>query len=88
MQWMIEERTLPDLLFLSNNLPELSGYSVTFQLKARFPALPIIMLLRHPNIREKLFARLSGANRYLTKPLRQHEIREVLESFLSVPLQG
>jgi DNA-binding response OmpR family regulator len=88
MYWMIEEKRLPDLIFLSNQLPRLNGYAVSTQLKTRFPDLPIIMFLWQPDIYEKLLARLAGANRYLIKPFRGSDIQEALNTFLCAPCKG
>jgi twitching motility two-component system response regulator PilG len=64
---------LPDLVFIEVAFPRsaLNGFTTVQILRSRAPSeqLPIVMLARHDRIIDRLFARLAGANEFLTTPL-------------------
>jgi len=65
----------PDLVILDVMMPRLSGLDVCKQLKARRPALPIIMLTARGQEVDKVVGLELGADDYVTKPF---SIRELL----------
>ena len=66
---------LPDLVFVEVAFfpgARLDGFNIVQLLRSRAPAeqLPIVMLARHNRRIDRLFARLAGANDFLTTPLK------------------
>ncbi|MBS1851820.1 MAG: response regulator transcription factor [Acidobacteria bacterium] len=68
-------RESPDLVILDVMMPRLSGLDVCKQLKAKRPALPIIMLTARGQEVDKIVGLELGADDYVTKPF---SIRELL----------
>ena len=65
----------PDLVILDVMMPRMSGLDVCKQLKAKRPALPIIMLTARGQEVDKVVGLELGADDYVTKPF---SIRELL----------
>ncbi|MBV8476854.1 MAG: response regulator transcription factor, partial [Acidobacteria bacterium] len=65
----------PDLVILDVMMPRMSGLDVCKQLKARRPAIPIIMLTARGQEVDKVVGLELGADDYVTKPF---SIRELL----------
>ncbi|HLK35079.1 MAG TPA: response regulator transcription factor [Terriglobales bacterium] len=65
----------PDLVVLDVMMPRMSGLDVCKQLKAKKPALPIIMLTARGQEVDKVVGLELGADDYVTKPF---SIRELL----------
>jgi DNA-binding response OmpR family regulator len=66
---------LPDLVILDVMMPRMSGLDVCKQLKARRPAIPVIMLTARGQEVDKVVGLELGADDYVTKPF---SIRELL----------
>ncbi|HUO59958.1 MAG TPA: response regulator transcription factor [Candidatus Acidoferrales bacterium] len=66
---------VPDLVLLDVMMPRMSGLEVCKQLKARRPAVPIIMLTARGQELDKVVGLELGADDYVTKPF---SIRELL----------
>ncbi|HEX8926432.1 MAG TPA: response regulator transcription factor [Terriglobales bacterium] len=66
---------VPDLVLLDVMMPRMSGLEVCKQLKAKRPALPIIMLTARGQELDKVVGLELGADDYVTKPF---SIRELL----------
>jgi two-component system alkaline phosphatase synthesis response regulator PhoP len=66
---------LPDLVILDVMMPRMSGLDVCKQLKAKRPAIPIIMLTARGQEVDKVVGLELGADDYVTKPF---SIRELL----------
>src|SRR5438874_10260115 len=65
----------PDLVVLDVMMPKMSGLDVCKQLKAKRPALPVIMLTARGQEVDKVVGLELGADDYVTKPF---SIRELL----------
>jgi DNA-binding response OmpR family regulator len=65
----------PDIILLDVMMPRLSGLEVCKQLKAKRPAIPIIMLTARGQEVDKVVGLELGADDYVTKPF---SIRELL----------
>ncbi len=65
----------PDLVLLDVMMPKMSGLDVCKQLKAKRPAIPIIMLTARGQEIDKVVGLELGADDYVTKPF---SIRELL----------
>lgn len=63
----------PDLVILDLNLPEISGFQICRELKAK-AAIPILVLTSRDQIRDELQAFQLGADEFLTKPCRKDRL--------------
>src|ERR1043166_1845164 len=63
-----------DLVLLDISMPEKSGFEVLTELKARFPALPVLMLSMHPEEKFAVRALRAGAAGYVTKQSNPDEL--------------
>jgi DNA-binding response OmpR family regulator len=63
-----------DIVLLDVSLPELSGHEVLARIRARRPALPVLMLTARDDLDNKLRALDAGADDYLTKPFAFEEL--------------
>jgi DNA-binding response OmpR family regulator len=73
----VESGETPDLLILDWMMPGLDGLEVCHQLRQKFPALPVyIILLTARTGRENVVqGLLAGADDYITKPFDRDELR-------------
>ncbi|HLA45914.1 MAG TPA: response regulator, partial [Aggregatilineales bacterium] len=73
---LIERGLLPDLILLDVMMPRMSGYEVCRQLRQKFAAqeLPVILLTAKNQAADLIEGFSSGANDYLTKPFSKHEL--------------
>ncbi len=71
----------PDLVVLDVMMPKMSGLDVCKQLKAKRPAMPIIMLTARGQEVDKVVGLELGADDYVTKPF---SIRELLARIKAV----
>ncbi len=77
------ERALPgafDLVLLDRMLPHLDGVEVCRRLKARRPALAVIMLTARGSEEDKVEGLKSGADDYVTKPFGARELLARVEA--------
>jgi CheY-like chemotaxis protein len=74
----------PDLILMDLQLPGMTGYEATRQLKAdpATAAIPVVALTAQAMRGDDLKAREAGCDGYLTKPLTPHALRETLRRFL------
>jgi DNA-binding response OmpR family regulator len=63
-----------DIVLLDISLPELSGHEVLARIRARRPALPVLMLTARDDLDNKVRALDAGADDYLTKPFAFEEL--------------
>ncbi len=63
-------------------LPDMSGLEVLTELRARQPALPVIVITAHGNLENAVAARKLGAAGYLVKPLDLAEVQKTLRETL------
>ena len=63
-----------DAVLLDISLPELSGHDVLTRIRARRPALPVLMLTARDDLDNKVRALDAGADDYLTKPFAFEEL--------------
>lgn len=78
------EQTIPNLILMDINLPEIDGYTLTSILKRRpdLAGVPIIALTANvmKGDREKTFE--AGCDGYLQKPINVDHLGEQIRSFL------
>jgi len=79
----------PDLVILDVMMPRMSGLDVCKQLKAKRPAIPIIMLTARGQEVDKVVGLELGADDYVTKPFSIREllarVKAVLRPACSLP---
>jgi DNA-binding NtrC family response regulator len=72
----------PDILLLDLRMPGLDGLDVLARLKQEIPALPIVMLTGHKDVKTAVRATQLGAFDYLTKPFVNDEVVAVVRRAL------
>jgi DNA-binding NtrC family response regulator len=72
----------PDVLLLDLRLPGIDGLEVLATLKQEMPALPVVMLTAHQDVKTAVRATQLGAFDYLTKPFHNEEIVVVVRRAL------
>jgi len=77
-----------DLVILDTMLPERDGMDVLDTIRARKPALPVIMLTARNDVEDKVTALDGGANDYVTKPFSFDELAARVRAHLRSPEQG
>ena len=71
-----------DLLILDVTVPGLNGYQVARQVRSRRCSTPILMLTAKSELDDKVMGLDSGADDYLTKPVSELELNEIVHSIL------
>jgi len=77
----------PDLIFLDLVMPVVSGYEICSQLRriSMFAETPVIILTGSDSLADKvrrLRAKAGGANEFITKPINENKIMEVINKYL------
>jgi two-component system, cell cycle response regulator DivK len=80
----IAERESPDLILMDLSLPVIDGWEATRRLKAdrRLRSIPIVALTAHAMHGDEAKARASGCDDFLTKPIDEVLLFNVLHRFL------
>jgi CheY-like chemotaxis protein len=73
-------------VFLDVLMPDIDGYQVCRQIKARQQALPVVMLTSKGSTLNKVKAKMSGSNGYITKPPTDLALLQELGRFLPTSL--
>ncbi|MGB5960662.1 MAG: ATP-binding protein, partial [Coleofasciculaceae cyanobacterium] len=76
----------PDLILLDVMMPRMTGYEVTQQLRDRFPAndLPILLLTAKTQVSALVQGLNVGANDYLAKPIAKDELLARIKTHLNL----
>ncbi len=76
------ENYMPDLIFMDNWLPEISGVEATQILKANknLQAIPVIYFSANTDIRE--LSEIAGADDYLEKPFDLNLFEDLVQKWL------
>jgi len=72
----------PDIILLDLHMPGLDGLDVLARLKQELPALPVVMLTGHKDVKTAVRATKLGAFDYLTKPFVNEEVVAVVRRAL------
>lgn len=68
------ERSVPDLLVLDLNLPEMDGMQVLKEIRTRWPMLPVLVLTARSRTEDLVSGFEQGADDYLVKPFSVKEL--------------
>ena len=71
-----------DLLILDVMLPELNGYQVAQQVRAKRCSTPILMLTARSDLEDRIAGLNAGADYYLTKPFDTRELLACINALL------
>lgn len=79
-------RSIPDLILLDIEMPEMNGFEVCQRLKTdeRLAAIPVLFLSALQETDDKLNAFRSGGVDYITKPFQLEEVRARVETHLQL----
>ena len=72
----------PDLILMDISLPILDGYEATRQIRKSLPHTPIIGLSAHAMDGHRQKAQDAGCNDYLTKPVNDSILFDMLANYL------
>lgn len=72
----------PDLILMDISLPVLDGYEAARQIRATLQSTPIIGLSAHAMAGHEFKAKEAGCNDYLTKPINDVLLFDMLERYL------
>jgi len=77
-------RERPDLILMDLSLPIIDGWEATRRLKAdkNLKTIPVIALTAHAMQGDEAKARASGCNDFLTKPIDEVQLIEMLHRYL------
>lgn len=81
---MFVEKEIPDLMILDVVMPDMSGFDLCRQLRAR-PSLskvPIIFCTSKDQDFDRFWAMRQGGNAYVTKPFAPHELIDAVKQCL------
>ena len=75
-----------DIVFLDVMLPGIDGYSVCKALRRQRPTrdIPVVMLTGRGSRIDRIRGAMAGCSMYLTKPVAQEELHDVIQRYLSV----
>lgn len=80
----IQKDTVYDIIFLDLMLPGIDGYKVCKEIKSHKLSknTPVVMLTGKGSRFDKLRGTMAGASVYLTKPVEQEQLKEVINEYL------
>jgi len=78
----VQLNPLIDLVFMDIRMPVMDGFEATRQIKAASPGLPIIALTAFGSADDERLALAAGANAYVAKPFRKHELMKIVRDLL------
>lgn len=72
----------PDLILMDIKMPVMDGYEALNQIKAIDKSVPIVALTAHALFGDKEKALNAGFDAYLSKPVMENTILEILNKFI------
>jgi CheY-like chemotaxis protein len=71
----------PDLIFMDISLSDVDGLTLTRQIRARYPAVPIIAATAHVADEDRARCLAAGCSGYVGKPYRIPALVELIQSY-------
>ena len=77
-------KTTPDFIFLDIGMPIVNGYEICTQVRrvSKLKNIPIVFLTGNDGIIDRMRAKVSGANAFVTKPIEIDKIVASIEKFI------
>ncbi len=72
-----------DLVYLDIRMPDMSGLEVLKEVRANYPALPVVLFTAQPDLSSAMEAVRNGASDYLLKPLQPQTLIERTQAILA-----
>jgi FixJ family two-component response regulator len=69
----------PGCVLMELKIPDLNGFELQRRLASQAPALPVVFITRHATVSTAVRAMRAGAMHVLQKPVREHELFDVLQ---------
>lgn len=69
-----------DVVFLDQNMPELSGVELVKYIKTNNPSSKAVIVTSYPAI-DEFFAKNAGADDYLMKPVKIKELEGIIDKY-------
>ena len=79
---IVDDRA-PDIVVLDINMPGLDGLEVCRRVKARVPALPVVIFSGRDSAGDRERARLAGASDFVEKPFNLEELAALIRTHLA-----
>jgi len=76
------EKQKVHLVFSDIKMPEMTGLELVKKIKQLYPDTPVVLVTAYHHITRGVDAFDAMASGYLSKPVKRHEILEVLKNFL------
>ncbi|MEM7758687.1 MAG: response regulator [Cyanobacteria bacterium P01_A01_bin.40] len=73
-----------ELMLLDLTMPDVDGleFCKTIRAMSKFQNLPIVMVTARDGLVNKMRGRIAGTSRYLTKPFKPEELRQVVQEYI------
>ncbi len=81
-----EDKMHCDLVLVDFRMPAANGLEITKKLRAKFPAVPVVLMTAYASIEGAVAAMREGASDYIEKPVSLDKLDAVITKFLP-PLQ-
>jgi CheY-like chemotaxis protein len=78
------EKQQVHLVFSDMKMPEMTGLELLKRIRQLYPDMPVVLVTAFHNITRGVDAFDAMASGYLSKPVKRHEILEVLKTFLDL----
>jgi CheY-like chemotaxis protein/anti-sigma regulatory factor (Ser/Thr protein kinase) len=80
----VMERELPDIVLTDLQMPEMDGLELVQEIRAKYPAVPVILMTAHGSEDIAIQALQKGAASYVPKKSLAHDLAETLDQLLNV----